>query len=43
MYFIYVRNIFEKFGVEFFILILMLSISWGGIGQLIKIVITHLK
>jgi hypothetical protein len=43
MYFIYVRNIFEKFAFEFFVLSLMLMISWGGIWQLIKIVITHLK
>jgi hypothetical protein len=43
MYFIYVRNVFEKFGVEFFILCLMLTICWGGIQELIKILITHLK
>ena len=43
MYSIYVRNVFDKFAVEFFILSLMLTISWSGIEQLIKMLITHLK
>jgi hypothetical protein len=43
MYSIYVRNIFEKFGLEFFILCIMLTISWSAIQELIKILITHLK
>jgi hypothetical protein len=43
MYSIYVRNVFDKFGVEFFILSLMLAISWGGIEEILKIIITHLK
>jgi hypothetical protein len=43
MYSIYVRDFFEKFGVEFFILALMFIISWGGIEEILKIIITHLK
>jgi hypothetical protein len=43
MYSIYVRNVFEKFGVEFFILCIMLSIFWSGVQELIKMLITHLK
>jgi len=43
MYSIYVRNIFEKFGLEFFILCLMLAISWSAVEEILKIIITHLK
>jgi len=38
-----VKNKIDKFAFEFFVLSLMLMISWGGITELVKIVITHLK